>query len=77
MQFELDNLFISKHKRIFEINPYTTKVGRWTKRTIHIAASICEKTMKKRHEEKVQLAINLGLNTLKIVRFVMSNSSTL
>ena len=73
----MGNLFISEHKRIFELNPYTTKVGRRTKRTIHIAASICEKTMKKHHEEKVQLAINLGLKTLKIVQFVMSNGSTL
>ena len=77
MQFELDNLFRSKHKRIFELNPYTDKVGRRTKHIIHTAASIRGKTITKRHEEKSQLAINLGLKTLQIVRFVMSNSSTL
>ena len=52
MQFELDNLFRSKHKRIFELNPYTDKVGRRTKHIIHTAASIREKTITKRHEEK-------------------------
>ena len=52
MQFELDNLFRSKHKRIFELNPYTDKVGRRKKHIIHTAASIREKTITKRHEEK-------------------------
>ena len=52
MQFELDNLFRSKHKRIFELNPYTDKVGRRTKHIIHNAASIRGKTITKRHEEK-------------------------
>ena len=52
MQFELDNLFRSKHKRIFELNPYTDKVGRRTKHIIHTAASIRGKTITKRHEEK-------------------------
>ena len=52
MQFELDNLFTSKHKRIFVLNPYTDKVGRRTKHIIHTAASIRGKTITKRHEEK-------------------------
>ena len=52
MQFELDNLFTSKHKRIFELNPYADKVGRRTKHIIHTAASIRGKTITKRHEEK-------------------------
>ena len=52
MQFELDNIFRSKRKKIFELNPSTDKVGRRTKRIIHIAASIREKTFKKSHEEK-------------------------
>ena len=52
IQFELDNLFRSKRKRTFELNPYTVKVGRRTKRIIHIAAGIREKTIRKRHEEK-------------------------
>ena len=52
MQFELDNLFRSKHKRIFELNPYTDKVGRRTKHIIDTAASIRGKTITKRHEEK-------------------------
>ena len=37
---------------MFELNPYTDKVARRTKPIIHIAASILEKTMEKRHEEK-------------------------
>ena len=41
---------------MFELNPNTDKVGRRTKRIIHIAASIWEKTLKK----KVQLAINFA-----------------
>ena len=52
MQFELDNLFGSKRKRIFEHNRYNDKAGRRTKCIIHIAASNREKTIKKRHEEK-------------------------
>ena len=43
MQFELDNLFGSKRKGIFEHNPYNDKAGRRTKCVIHIAASIREK----------------------------------
>ena len=51
--------------------------GQKKQRIIHIAASIREKTSMKCHEEKVQLAINLGLKTSQIVGFVSSNSSTL
>ena len=39
----MDNLFRSKRKRIFELNPYSDKVGRQTKRNIHVAAIIREK----------------------------------
>ena len=44
---------------------------------IHITASIREKLSGKAMKKKVQLAINLELKTLQIVRFVLSNSSTL
>ena len=73
----MDNLFRSKRKRIFELNPYNDKAGSRTKCTIHITASIRGKAIKKRPEEKVQLAINLELKTLQIVRFALSNSNTL
>ena len=43
MQFELDHLFGSKRKRIFEHNRYNDKAGRRTKCIIHIAASNREK----------------------------------
>lgn len=52
IQFELENLFRSKRKRIFQLSPYTNKAGRWTKRIVHIASSNLEKTIKKHHEEK-------------------------
>ena len=48
----MDDLFRSKRKRISELNPYSDKVDKRTKRIIHIAPSIRGKTIKKRHEEK-------------------------
>ena len=56
MQFKLGNLFRPKRKIIFELDPFTDKVGRWTKRIIHINASIREKTIKKHHEEKSSIS---------------------
>ena len=56
IQFELENLFRFKRKRIFELNPYTNKAGRRTKRIVHIASSNLEKTIKKHHEEKCTIS---------------------
>ena len=76
MQFELDNLFRSKCKRIFELDPSTPikLVDRQNTSSISLPVfrkKLSRNTMKK----KAQLAINLGLKTLQIVQFVMSNNS--
>ena len=36
---------MSKHKRIFEINPYGDKIRRLTKRNVHAAATTQEKAI--------------------------------
>ena len=64
MQFELDNLFGSKRKRIFEHNRYNDKADRRTKCIIHIAASNRElKLSRNAMKKKVQLATNLESKT--------------
>ena len=42
-KFELDNVFRSKQKSIFELHPHSDKVGRRIKPNIYVAASTWEK----------------------------------
>ena len=76
MQFELDNLFRSKCKRIFELDPSTPIKLVDRQNTSSISLSVFRKKLSRNTmKNKAQLAINLGLKTLQIVQFVMSNSS--
>ena len=77
MQLELDKPFRYKGKRLFELNLYSDKVGRRTKRNIHVVASNWQKLSRITKKKNVQLAVNLGLKTLQIVLFVFSIRNTL
>ena len=68
----MGNLFRSKHKRIFEFNPYSDKAARRTKCIIHITAQYSRKNYKATAWRKKYCIIERPENILIFSFLVMS-----